>query len=262
MPNYSTFDPLRGYFFHVISLQEAVDIPYEVLLKKAPTLPKGWYELSQLSPLERFDLKRDFWTQRLADYPDFSQFIDSFFKSVTSVDVFLVQKSVGDPYEAQIVYRLNDRESYFHGYPPASEKDILELKNEFLGDILPRDWLLFLQIHNGFFKTTDSTGIFPSFRVKAQYEHIQSFFEEDEVLYSKNQVAINPKRLIPFYKSFGMPYYQCFFGDWYPKEEMGNVYCSLADKTISEVSDSKNLEENLSFPSFYSWLAFYLEKPA
>ena len=39
---------------------------------------------------------------------------------------------------------------------------------------------------------------------------------------------------------------------------MGNVYLSGIDYTLSDVSDKKAWAENLAFPTFSEWLAYYL----
>ena len=46
---------------------------------------------------------------------------------------------------------------------------------------------------------------------------------------------------------------------WYPGSEMGNVYLSGIDYTISDYRDRKEWADRLAFPTFLDWLAFYLE---
>ena len=92
------------------------------------------------------------------------------------------------------------------------------------------------------------------------YVQFQSYFNKDEILYTSSNIPVNPKKLIPFYKSFGMPYYQCFWAEWYPEQEMGNVYFTLKTKTVSDIDIEELSYESLSFPTFCDWLTFYLER--
>jgi hypothetical protein len=71
---------------------------------------------------------------------------------------------------------------------------------------------------------------------------------------------VNPKSVIPFYESFGIPFYQCFWGEWYPQQEMGNVYFSHTTKTISDVGGTDSSAESMAFQTFVEWLMFYLER--
>ena len=70
---------------------------------------------------------------------------------------------------------------------------------------------------------------------------------------------MNPRELFPFYQDFGQPCFQCFYGDWYPEQEMGNVSISLEDRRLPELEDMEDCEAHLAFPTFSDWLAFYLE---
>lgn len=80
-----------------------------------------------------------------------------------------------------------------------------------------------------------------------------------EPLLTAEGSEVNPKHLIPFYESFGFPCYQCFWADWYPDQEMGNIYYSGLTHTISANRDETVGTENMSFPTFLDWLMFYLE---
>jgi hypothetical protein len=57
-----------------------------------------------------------------------------------------------------------------------------------------------------------------------------------------------------------MPFYQCFWAEWYPEQEMGNVYYSGESKTISDVFGSFSSSETMAFTTFTDWLMFYLER--
>lgn len=92
------------------------------------------------------------------------------------------------------------------------------------------------------------------------YERFQQMLKKLDVLKTTDEIEVNPKTLIPFYESFGMPFYQCFWSEWYPEEEMGNVYFSDLTKTISSTHLRESSPENMAFPTFIDWLKFYLER--
>jgi hypothetical protein len=72
-------------------------------------------------------------------------------------------------------------------------------------------------------------------------------------------VAVDPGTLVPFYESSGLNSFQCFYADWYPGSEMGNLYFSGLDYTVSDLTRQSAWEENGAFPTFLEWLASYLE---
>lgn len=124
-------------------------------------------------------------------------------------------------------------------------------------DVLPKDYMSFLKIHDGFNKHSD-TGIIKSSSLLSIYEKLQERIQ-NEVIYSGRRV-IEPRALIPFYESFGQPSFQCFYLDWIPIDEVGNVFYSMAEGKISDVNDRNSWSENLAFPTFLDWLIFYLEE--
>ena len=71
---------------------------------------------------------------------------------------------------------------------------------------------------------------------------------------------MDPKKLYPFYVSFNLPCYQCFWAEWYPEQEMGNIYYSNITQSMSCVENGNSSPENLSFATFIDWLMFYLEQ--
>lgn len=243
-------------FHKVVSLQEPSELEWSNLKMLAPKLPKGWWELSKLSRLERMELIQQYWENKMEAFPTFCQFIGRFFQEVDDIQIYLIQKTVDHGMEPQLFYSLKSG-SFYRGSPPVAEDVDLRLKEFFPDIIFPPDYLSFLQIHSGFCKTTDCTGLTKAENLKDSYDRFQSSFVGDELIFTANQTPINPKKLIPFYTSFGMPFYQCFFADWYPEQEMGNVYVSLQDKRVSNFL--QNPSENMSFATFYEWLTFYLE---
>lgn len=253
-------DTPTGNFHKVIPLHDAPDLSWDVISKKVPELSRAWWELAQLKTEERIELLHDFWISKMEYHQDLDEFLNQFFDGVDDVGVYLTQKKFDDPFDAQVVYSLSGDSGFYRGSPPASEEEIVALQNDFSEFILPADYLAFLRVHNGFFKTTDSTGLTSSGGLYQAYSDFQGNFSPEEVVYTKNGQIVDHKQLIPFYKSFGMPYYQCFWAEWYPENEMGVVYYSADTNQVSDVSDGGTTVEHLCFPTFTDWLVFYLER--
>lgn len=253
-------DSPTGNFHRVVPLHESPELGWEELSKKAPALPRGWFELAQLSREDRIEFTHEFWESRLEYYPHLSEFFDNFFKGLDDVGIYITQKLYDQPFEAQLVYSLDGDSGFYRGSPPATDDQVVDLQFSFPDITFPSDYIAFLQVHNGFYKTTDVTGLGSTEEMKSNYEHFQQLFDEGEVIYSKNNLPVNPKTLIPFYESFGMPYYQCFWSEWYPEHEMGNVYFSGKLKQISDISSGGKSIEHLAFATFTEWLMFYLER--
>lgn len=249
-----------GNFHKVIPLHEAPEIDWTWVAKQAPQMCKGWFELAHISSRDRIDFTRDFWLTKMPYHAGLDDFVSRFFASLDDVGIFLTQQKFDDPFEPHLVYSIKGDNGFFSGSSPATEEQILELQKTFPGQMLPKDYLAFLQIHNGFCKTTDCTGIIRSAQMKGCYEQFQGMMAgQDPSIAGKTQ-TVNPKSLIPFYESFGMPFFQCFWTEWYPQEEMGNVYYSGLANTISPVTGSEPDPENMAFPTFTDWLIFYLER--
>ena len=70
---------------------------------------------------------------------------------------------------------------------------------------------------------------------------------------------VDPKSLIPFYQCYQKQAFQCFFAEWFPLGEMGNVYYSGLDNQISNYHNISNASETLAFKSFLDWLIFYMD---
>lgn len=254
----------RGNFHKVLSLNETPDYNWESVKKKVPGICKGWYELAHLSPKDRIEFYRDFWLMKLPYQPNTQKAVDNFFESLDDILIYITQKKFDDPHEAHLVYSLKDNSGFYSGSIPITEEELANLQGQFPSYIFPNDYKAFLQIHNGFCKTTDSTGIISSHLVRDSYLHLQKQISDaknkEGLRTTSGQAVSDPRALIPFYESFGMPFYQCFWGDWYPHEEMGNVYYSGEYNTISDISNPEKGPETLAFPTFTDWLMFYLEK--
>ena len=61
---YSDESP-HGNFHRVIALQERVDTVWEQAIDLAPSLCRGWYELSKLPKEDRLEFTREFWLKKL-----------------------------------------------------------------------------------------------------------------------------------------------------------------------------------------------------
>lgn len=255
--SYSDENP-SGHFHRVISLHDNQDLDWSAVKELAPTFPKGWFELARLLERDRIDFTRDFWLSKMPYRPLSTEALNKFFGSIDDIGVFLVQNQ-DEHFEAQMVYSLAQNSGFFHGNIPATDNEIIALQKDFPDYILPVDYLAFLQIHNGFAKLTD-TGIIKSSEMKAQYLGFQEILDKEDAIVLPDGNRANPRSLIPFYKSFGMSFFQCFWGEWYPENEMGNVYYSGVTKTISDCTKSDYRIETMAFETFTDWLMFYLEK--
>lgn len=250
----------HGNFHKVIALHKSPEIEWGDIRPIIPKLCKGWYELARLSKKDRIDFLFDYWVTKLPFSPHLPESLNNFFGMLDDIGVYVVQKKFDDPYEGYLVYSIKEGGGFFRGACGADEKEIMRLKQLFPDVIFPQDYLSFLQIHNGFSKTTD-TGILSTGDIQNCYQRFVSWLELEEPLITYDKEIINPKRLIPFYESFGMPVFQCFWLDWYPQDEMGNVYYSGFTNSISDCGKPEaSAEETLAFPTFLDWLEFYLER--
>jgi hypothetical protein len=257
--NQSSNDAPNGNYHEVIALHNLPEITWKEITNKAPVLPKGWYELSRLNIKDRIEFSRDFWLSKLPYHPLLNNFLNQFFNRLDDVGIFLVQHKWGDPFEAQMVYSLANDSGFYRGGIPASEQNISDLQKSFSKYILPVDYLSFLQIHDGFWKTTDITGVTHSVYLYENYLNFREFLAKQGPLTTSKGDAVDPKSLIPFYETFGMPYYQCFWTEWYPEQEMGNIYYSSSMDNIYDAKVLGPSAEMMAFPTFTDWLMFYLE---
>lgn len=248
----------EGHFRQVIALHEERKHSWDEIVRLCPTLPRGWHELAILPSTDRIDFLRDFWMMKLPFHPLLSPFLNDFFSSLDDVGVFLTQGQYDEPWRASLVYSVKDDRTFFRGSPPISKEDIGALKVQFAEFVLPADYLAFFEIHDGFCKYTD-TGLYASSALWRNYKHLVEHLEELSPLLAADSTVVNPKRLLPFYESFGFPCYQCFWAEWYPDNEMGNVYYSGLTHTISDHTSARPRPERMAFPTFLDWLMFYLE---
>ncbi len=249
----------KGNFHNVIALQDSPDISWETINKITPNVPKGWFELSQLPVRDRIEFTLEFWLSKFPYHPHINS-LTSFFAALDDIGIFIFQKKFDDSFETQMVYSLSNNRGFYRGFINATDENILDLQKLFPGIILPEDYLSFLQIHNGFCKATDCSGVISTLQMNKQYKEFQAILEKQGQVTTKSGKVVNPKTLIPFYESFGMPFYQCFWAEWHP-EEIGNVYYSGSDNTISNpLTKNTGSLEQMAFPTFTDWLLFYLEQ--
>jgi hypothetical protein len=249
----------KGHFHHVISLQNHPNKSWSDLSKMAPTLSRGWFELSHLPTVDRIEFTREFWLSKLPYHPKLSQGLSQFFSSLDDIGVFLTQKTYDDTFQPHLVYSLAHNGGFFQGHVPANEEKINVLKKAFPSTLFPNDYLAFLQIHNGFCKCFD-TGLMAVEQMANSYQQFQKMLDAKEPVITTQGRIVNIKSLMPFYESFGMPFFQCFWEEWYTGQEMGNVYYSGEANTISDYAGVVDGSETMAFETFTDWLLFYLEK--
>ena len=251
----------HNHFHQVIVLHESPHLEWGDMTRQAPLLPRGWFELSKLAVEDRIEFTHEYWQSKLpldtVESAYLEKRLSDFFENLEEIGIFATQANKGGPFEVHMVYSQKEGSSFFQGGPPASEESIAALVKRFGHINLPADYLAFLRIHDGFSKYTD-TGLIKSRDMAQMYQKLQRLLSE-EILVRPDGQVIDPENLIPFYESFGLHCYQCFYADWYPSEDMGNVYFSEQDRSISNYFDDAALEENLSFPTFLGWLVHYLE---
>ncbi len=238
-------------------LNEEPETRWEEISLKAPDLPRGWFELSRVSARDRVDFTRDFWLDRMPYHPSAHPEFFEFFEQLDDVAVVLMRRKEDEPFVSELVYSLADNSCFFRGKPPARGDDLHELKME-LDVNLPHDYLSFAQIHNGFGKLSEM-GLLEIGELAVTRRRVMDLILKATQRVKSGDKEVDPGALIPFYETLGLASFQCFYTDWYPGSEMGNVYLSGIDEALSDVSDKKGWAENLAFPTFSEWLAYYLQ---
>ncbi len=250
----------HGEAYHkVIPLHEE-DLPYERVQELVPKMPRGWFELCRLPVEDRIEFTKSYWLSKLTFFPEFASAIGAFFENVGDIGIFLTQK-FDEPFVAHFVYGLKGGGGFYQGAIPIDDEEVFYLANQFPGIIFPQDYIAFLEIHNGFAKPGDS-GVVPSHRVKELHDELIALFEMSDPILTWEKQSVDPTKLFPFYESFAALSYQCFWDDWHPDQEMGNVYFSQEPRIFSDTRNSKSASETMAFPSFIEWLIFYLERVA
>ena len=239
-------------FEEALSLTEAKP-SWDALQKKVPNFPRGFFELCNLELSDRIEFFKEYWLKTLPYAPKASPRIETFFQKIEDIGVYVVKTKEREGYNIEFVYSISQQNCFFRGGPPLTEEEI-NSKNHQFNYVLPKDYLSFFQIHNGFARHND-IGIICLEQVKACQEKLFQRLEGKGPQFSSS-FFYERDSLIPFYECFGLHSYQCFFKEWRPTPEMGNVYFSGVDYTISDTSKK---EEDLAFETFLDWLVFYLE---
>lgn len=239
----------------VIFLNEQKTIDWSKISQKVPDLPRGWFELSRISTEDRIEFVSDLWLDRLPFNPVTHPLINQFFSKLDEISILIVKRDF--EYVSEMVYSFKDNSSFFRGLPPATEEDLKVFRNE-LKLILPYDFLAFTRLHNGFGKLSEP-GVLPIEEIESARREVRRLLTNGDKLITWNGHVIDPESLIPFYEDYGLNSYQCFFSDWYPNSEMGNVYLSGINYTVSDTIDRNSWVEQLAFTSFLEWLTVFLE---
>ncbi len=251
---------VRRYFYEdanfkeVVILSEGPSKEWGEIRPLFPAFPRGWFELSRIPPEDRIEFTKSFWLRRLPFHPKTHQAISDFFSSLDDVGVVLSKEK--DVWEPQLVYSFYDNSCFFRGLMPAYENQIDELRNE-LDVPFPGDWIAFSKIHNGFGKLSEMNLIKAQDIPDARRRIIEIILKSIHPIKS-GAAIVDPGSLIPFFEASGLSSFQCFYIDWYPESEMGNVYFSGIDYTVSDVSKRELWNDNGAFATFLEWLASYL----
>lgn len=244
-------------FFSVRFLSEEPDLHWSALDPLGSDLPRSWFELSRISARDRVEFTCDFWLDRLPYHPNVHPALCDFFQQLDDVAVVLTQTQEHGPTHAELVYSLADNSTFFRGKAPCAEEDLLEMRSE-VGVVLPRDYLAFLKIHSGFGKLSEM-GLLEVGQLGMVKRRVAHLILKSERPLRSGDKLVDPGSLVPFFEAIGLDSYQCFYTDWYPSNEMGNIYFSGIDYTISSTNDKKLCAEQLAFPTFSEWFVFYLQ---
>jgi len=242
-------------FEKVILLSDLPNMSWQEVVQMAPNFPRGWFELSRISIENRIHFTYDFWLDKLPFNVSVYPGLTRFFEKLDDVGVVLACKK--DRWTPQLVYSLSDNSSFFRGLPGAMQSDLEELKMS-LDFPLPRDYLAFMKIHNGFGRISEM-GLLRSDELASAKRRLTEMILKTDQLVKSGLISVDPGALCPFYEVYGLDSYQCFYADWYPTNEIGNVYFSGIDYTVSDTSEQKAWSENLAFPTFSEWFIYYLE---
>ncbi len=246
------YEKSNGLFSEVLFFSQD-RISWEETKKKIPEFPKGWYELSCLNDPDRIEFTKEYWLKVLPFVPKAHPKIIRFFQGLDDVGIYAFLPKNQEKWQLEFIYSLKNEACFFRGGLFAREGSIQAL-NQQLQHVLPKDYLAFFQIHNGFARHND-IGILHLEQVIPCQKQLERILLDSQKRYTPS-IIYERDSLIPFYECFGLHSFQCFFKEWYPTSEIGNVYFSGVDYTISKVVKA---EEDLAFESFSKWLAFYLE---
>lgn len=245
--------------FHKVVLLDPKQQSWKEIEAFYPNFPRGWYELMEQQVDDRIEFCREFWLQTLPYHKKVMKAVVKFFSRLDTIVVFMTQKQADAPFIYEMVYSIQDNRGFFRGRAPLSTSDEIKLQHFFDPVIVPEDYIDFLRIHNGFCKATDSTGVLHVDDLVKAKKDLLSMVKIRGDLKTLNKNLVDPETLFPFYESFGLHSFHCFWDEWYPKQEMGVVYYSGETHTVSGRAEQEKELEKLSFSIFSDWLSFYLE---
>jgi hypothetical protein len=177
-------------------LSEEPDTSWEAISKVAFDLPRAWYELSRVTPRDRVEFTRDFWLDRIPYHPNAHPAFFEFFEELDDVVVVLTRRMEDEPMDAELVYSLGDNSTFFRGKPPCNEGDLVGLSQE-LEVNLPRDYLSFTRIHNGFGKLSEM-GILEVQDLADARRRVIELLLKTEKRVKSGEIIVDPGSLFPF----------------------------------------------------------------
>ncbi|AZU10477.1 hypothetical protein [Chlamydia psittaci] len=228
------------------------EMSWEAISKKAPRLPRGWYELMGLSKKDRLDFCQEYWLTVLGI--DDNQFpgICRFFSLLDSLDVY-IYRSVNEPYGVKMLYTFSDGRCGFQGEPP-----LLDMKGYCFPSLGDDGYYKFFTIHNGFGKWEDE-GIF-SYRSLAKVQHKlqQLLIRLGKIPHDDDCASLG---IFPFYGYEEPLTYQCFLFDPEVRRDFPSPNVLLSTESLQHrtLGSIELLHLTTShYPSFISWLENYL----
>jgi hypothetical protein len=243
------------HFKEVRFLSEEPDLDWKDVGEMG--LLRSWFELSRISMADRIEFSREFWLGQFSFHPKATRSLIEFFDRLDDVAVVTFRQTNEEPWTSELIYSLGDNSCFFRGRPPANEKKIDAIKKQFLQN-LPHDYWAFFRLHNGFGKLTE-LGLLPLENLMNAREQVINTCLQSEEPLRMGETRLDPLSLFPFYEVYGVGSFQCFNAEWYPSSEMGNIYFSGIETTVSDISDLKTWAENLAYPTFLEWLTAFLE---
>jgi hypothetical protein len=243
------------HFEKVIFLSDSSEMHWSDITQMVPDFPRGWFELSRISVENRLHFTYDFWLDRLPFHAKVYPALGSYFEKLDDIGAVLIRNH--DLWNVELIYSLRDNSSFFRGAAPASLSDIEEVKMS-LRIPLPRDYLAFMKIHNGFGRLSEM-GLLKVDELMDAKRHLMDLILKSDQPIKSGLNSVDPTALCPFYEVSGLDSFQCFYADWYPGSEVGNVFFSGIDYTVSDTSQQNNGAENFAFPTFLEWLICYLD---
>lgn len=248
----------NAHFHQVIALHEEKNLKWEDISRIVPILPRGWFELSTLSKEDRIDFTLQYWLSKLTFATSKGIFLEerliNFFENMQDIGIYVTQDHKMAAFDVHMIYSLKEEIAYFHGCPPASVDTCAILAKQFETIHFPKDYLGFLEIHDGFSKYFDR-GLIKTKEMAKTYLKFQDD-QFDETLLLPTGQPVDLSTLIPFYESEVLHGYRCFYADFVPELEMGNIYLSQ----LHNQNGYRIFDDGPVYPTFISWFLDYLEE--